>query len=401
MKEEYVILRKVPRSRESSKGTGSGSRPPVDGYSLSFESGDPGDHGNENFEAAAPAGLPMKLAHPSRKRFDAAPKFSKAEKSVRLSADLSMLGVQADGFSGKGAVVAILDSGIDLKHEAFDDVREQRLLCKDFTKTSINDTDGHGTILAAKIVGREKDGVRYSVAPNIDKLLVGKIWERDQKGFIDNLCSGVFWAVEEGAHIISVSLGIDFGACVQSLKEQKYPSRVAISLALERYGKALRVFETLADHIEARRPGTLLVAAAGNHSKRRCGDNWVVPAALPAVVEKFISVGALARCRPNRDVSNSAAGDKYLLANFSNMRVDCLAPGTHIVSADLNQGYAILSGTSVSAAIVAGIAALWCEHSLETRWPPLLRNQLLENCCALPDMQMRDVGRGTVQAPRR
>lgn len=90
--------------------------------------------------------------------------------------------------------------------------------------------------------------------------------------------------------------------------------------------------------------GFLVVVAAGNDGRSACN---LSPAHLGGETAGVITVGAT----NNRDA----------LAGFSNRGpcVDMYAPGTRITSTWLRSGFAIASGTSVSAPHVAGVAALF------------------------------------------
>lgn len=75
---------------------------------------------------------------------------------------------------GRGVTVAVLDTGIDMSHEAFDDGK-LNIVTKNFTGTVDNDTDGHGTHCAATIFGRDVDGCRIGVAPGVRDALIAKV----------------------------------------------------------------------------------------------------------------------------------------------------------------------------------------------------------------------------------
>ncbi|MDD2720183.1 MAG: S8 family serine peptidase [Gallionella sp.] len=76
-------------------------------------------------------------------------------------------------FTGEGIVVAILDTGINPNHIAFNGVN---LVRRNFTQDANgDDIHGHGTHCAGTIFGRNINGLRIGVAPGIKKALIGKV----------------------------------------------------------------------------------------------------------------------------------------------------------------------------------------------------------------------------------
>ena len=64
---------------------------------------------------------------------------------------------------------------------------------------------------------------------------------------------GIDWCIEQGASIISMSLGIDFAARVDHHCAAGYPINVATSEALRDYYRTVTLFERYAALVEARR----------------------------------------------------------------------------------------------------------------------------------------------------
>jgi subtilisin family serine protease len=135
--------------------------------------------------------------------------------------------------------------------------------------------------------------------------------ERFGAGLVDNINQGVKWAVDNGADVINMSLGVRH-------EGGGLPHAEVIRYALEK--------------------GVTVVAASGND-----GQNALYyPGALPGV----ITVGAMSR--------------EGGVAGFStyNRRVQLIAPGEDVYSCYRGVGYAFASGTSHAAPFVAGAVAL-------------------------------------------
>ena len=122
---------------------------------------------------------------------------------------LEQLGLTAGytGPTGHGVKIAVLDTGLDLKHP---DLRLLEGNSASFVpdEPEIDDHYGHGTHCAGIIAATASPTStgRYSVAPGAE-LLVGKVLNRYGYGDDDHILDGIDWAVDQGADIISLSLG--------------------------------------------------------------------------------------------------------------------------------------------------------------------------------------------------
>jgi subtilisin family serine protease len=337
--------------------------------------------------AVAPA-MPMKLIEPIAKATDAQPAAGNVEWGIKA------VGADTSPFSGNGVVIAVLDTGIDPTHPAFAGIT---LVRKNFTAAEDDDQHGHGTHCAGTIFGRNTNGTRIGVAPGVTKALIGKVLG-EGGGSSDKIADAILWAVENGANVISMSLGIDFPGLVDRLINSGFPPALATSRALEGYRLNVQLFEKLASLVRSRggfsgQP-TLLVAAAGNESRRDTNPDFEIAVSPPAVSEGMISVAALGQGDP--------AG--LTIAAFSNTGANLSGPGVAIVSAKRGGGLASMSGTSMATPHVAGVAALWAEKIKQTRslngfeWLGRLTGSAT-SASLKPGFDPFDVGAGLAMAP--
>jgi subtilisin family serine protease len=301
------------------------------------------------------------------------------------------VGALESSFDGTGIAVAVLDTGIDPNHPAFADVE---LVQRNFTSEGDDDQHGHGTHCAGTIFGKDVNGKRIGIAPNVDRALIGKVLG-EGGGSSATIAQAIQWAVNEGAHVISMSLGIDFPGFVDRLVNQfNMDINPATSIALEGYRANINLFTELAEFVRAQGQfgqGTAIVAASGNESERPSFEIAVAP---PAASTGIIAVGAL---------EQSAEG--LSTARFSNNQVDIAAPGVDVVSAIPGGGLGSKSGTSMATPHVAGVAALWAQRQLNTTGE-VKSQRLVARLIAsgsmnslVSDAEAEDVGTGIVQAP--
>ena len=191
-------------------------------------------------------------------------------------------------FDGSGITVAVLDTGIQPDHPAFAGVD---IVQKNFTTGPDNDAHGHGTHCAGTIFGQDVDGTRIGIARNVKRALIGKVLG-EGGGDSTSISQAIQWAVNNGAHVISMSLGIDFPGFVQYLTQTHgLPIPAATSIALEGYRSNINLFNELARFVQSNSlfgQGTVIVAASGNESNRPSFEIAVAP---PAAGTGIVAVG--------------------------------------------------------------------------------------------------------------
>ncbi|MFL5806333.1 MAG: S8 family peptidase [Roseiflexaceae bacterium] len=299
-------------------------------------------------------------------------------------------------YVGHGVTVAVLDTGIDAAHEAF---RGVELIQKDFTGEGDGDQHGHGTHVAGTIFGQTVQGLRYGVASGVRRALIGKVLGTRRSATTQELVAAVQWAVDGGAQIINMSLGFDFPGLVTWWAEQGLEVDLATSRALAQYRDNLRFFDRLVDLLRARAAqgsSALIVAAAGNESKRDIRPDYAIEVAPPAAADGIVAVAALQTAGPPHSA--------LTVAPFSNIRAAVAAPGMGVYSAKRGGGYISMSGTSMASPHAAGVAALWAERQLKRNGIvniATLDAQLRGNTRhdRLPEASYLDVGDGLIAAP--
>ena len=298
-------------------------------------------------------------------------------------------------FDGAGVRVAVLDTGIDADHPAFQGVTLTEM---DFTGTGNGDGNRHGTHCAGTVFGRDVQGTRIGVARGVTDALIGKVLDADGFGSSEMLFEALKWASGQNAKVISMSLGFDFPGFAQRLVDESgLPVKLATSIALEGYRMNLRVFDRLMGLMRAMTDfngGVVVVAASGNESERQIDPNFEVSASVPAAAEGVVSVGALA------DGANGLT-----VAPFSNTNPVLSAPGVGVISAKLGGGLLSLNGTSMACPHVAGLAALWWQALGAANLP--LTNRAVEarmiasatRSGFAAGVEAADRGQGLAQAP--
>ena len=248
---------------------------------------------------------------------------------------------------GKGANIAIIDTGIDYTHS---ELKKNFARKKGYDVIEDNDDpmdeNGHGTHVAGISAGKN-----CGVAPDATLYAV-RVLDANGWGTEATVMAGIEWAVLNKMDIANMSLGSS---------------------------NASQAFEDICREASSR--GLLLVAAAGNNGY---GPNY--PAAFGDYV---IAVAAV-------DRNNNHA-------SFSNIweTNDISSPGVNIYSSYLGGGYEVLSGTSMAAPHISGSLGLMVP---KTGKPNLAEEAMYETAERLESSEPYDnrwiFGAGLVKADK-
>ena len=247
--------------------------------------------------------------------------------------------------TGDGSqIIAILDTGIDYTHpdlEAniwinteelngvegydddgngyIDDIKGWDFFHEDNTPL---DDNMHGTHVAGIAGAVGNNGIGIAGAAWNVKLMPIKVLQASGAGNIVDIANGVAYASQNGATIINMSFSGDRSELVKS----------ALALAYS---------------------NSLLIAAVGNNSK--CTEGKGCKIYYPAGHNFVLGVAS------GGGFSNYDNTGPFFQSNPYGSNYELIAPGTSIISTVPNGGYTSLTGTSMSAPLIAGAAALYNE----------------------------------------
>jgi len=260
-----------------------------------------------------------------------------------------------NGYYGQGVRVLVMDTGFDLSHSVFDSLtliaQHDFINNDDFTGNETDDEnyynqDFHGTAVLS-VMAANQPGSLIGPAFKSEYLLAKtEMVEQEIQAEEDNYVAGLEWGEENGAQVVSTSLGYLDWYTYEDLDGNTVVTTNAIDIAV--------------------RLGLTCVTAAGNEGN----SSWYYIIA-PADADSVISVGAvnvndvLATFSSHGPTYDGRIKPEVCARGVSTWGVD---PGTN--------GFRTLNGTSLATPLVAGAVAVII--SAQPNWTPMtLRSALL------------------------
>ncbi len=281
-----------------------------------------------------------------------------AETTTGLAWGLQRLNIQTcwqRGFTGAGVRVGHLDTGVDGGHPA---LRGRVAAFVEFDQkgypiqqADARDSGLHGTHTAGIICGQPRDHTTIGVAPD-SELYSGMVIEGGK--CLVRVLAGLDWMLDCKVRVLCLSLGIP-------------------------------VYNPLYEIVlnRMKRAGVLVIAPVGNRGR----GHTCSPANYPGV----IAVGSM----NSSDKMARFSGGQLLKRAADFVKPNLVAPGVDIFSARAGGGYHALSGTSMAAAHVAGVAALLFQARPGAS-EAQVAEALLATCTPLPGSSERRCGAGVV-----
>lgn len=224
--------------------------------------------------------------------------------------------------TGRGAVVAVIDTGVNESHP---DLQGRLLPGHDFVQDDAipQDGDGHGTHITGIIAANTGNGEGVeSVAPGASVLPI-RVLDDTGEGFTEDVVAGIDYAIAQGVDVINLSLS----STVPILGDLLDPTFAqAIDRALDR--------------------GIVVVAVAGNNALPLCEN--------PVAQGRVLCVGAVDRRRMRSSYSSFGLGLGLVAPGGS----AAPAAGENVLSTYTTPLYEEVAGTSQASPHVAGVAAL-------------------------------------------
>ena len=278
------------------------------------------------------------------------------------------------GYFGQGIRILYLDTGFELNHEVFDSlnvVAQYDFINNDENTANENDQeiedgqDHHGTLCLSVVAGYEPG---YLIGPAFkSEYLLAKteIVADEIEQEEDNYVAGLEWGEQNGADIACSSLGYLDWYTYEHLDGNTAVTTIGVDIAASL--------------------GVLTVTSAGNEGN----DDWYYIIA-PADADSVLSVGAV---NSSGDIAYfSSHGPTY----DGRIKPEVCAMGlyTYCISPNTTSEYSSASGTSLSAPLAAGAAAVVLSANLNLSAMEL--REALMMTASMADSANNDYGWGIV-----
>ena len=311
--------------------------------------------------------------------------------------------VWEQGYTGEGVLVAILDTGVNYEHPDLADhlwdggsqfPNHGYNVYDGSTETM--DNRGHGTHCAGIICGDGTGDKHTGIAPDVTLMCVKTLNDNGNTN-ANAICAGMEFAVEHGADVLSMSLGI----ANSSVSDREM------------------IRQTCVNTLQA---GVIAAVAVGNEGNTQnenpIPNNVRVPGSCPAPwihpdqqgnageLSCVVAVGAV---KSNNSVAafssrgpvtwqETSFGDYPYNPGIGLIRPDVCAPGNEIISLNYtDDGYTKMSGTSQAAPNVAGVICLMLSKKPEMT-PAEISMVLETSAVKLSDNKNNETGSGKVDA---
>lgn len=256
---------------------------------------------------------------------------------------------QKNNINGKGVRIAVFDGGfpdVDT-HPAFKHLRDNHQIIKTWNfasnKENVYCNNSHGRMVLSCIAGIMNDTTMLGLAPGAEFLLARTEIEAEKKKEEIWWVEALEWADQNGAHIVSSSLG--YGIQLHDLKDMDGRSSIVAKGASTAASK-----------------GILVCTAMGNEGTDKDWKMLVTPADADGV----LSVGAV------RSLEEIESYSSFGPTADGRRKPNVVACGYDMV-AQSNGNYSYSQGTSFATPMVSGFAA--CVKQMHPEWTA---TQLLE-----------------------
>ena len=282
-------------------------------------------------------------------------------------------------------IVAVLDTGINLKHPQLapnlwvneaekngkkgvdddgngyvDDIHGMDFVKKGDSDPS--DENGHGTHCAGIIGAAHTGGQLTGVMKNVRMMAVRHLNKRGA-GDLEGAIKAIGYAVKNNADVLSNSWG------------SRGHSEIIDGLLAEAEAK-----------------GLIVVAAAGNARFNNNDESPTYPANYTGA--SVISVSSM-----------NAQGRHAAYSSYGKKTVHIAAPGTNVLSSYIKKrrhksGYRVMSGTSMAAPYVSGIVGLFLSHHGDQYSPSEVRKRIMQTAVKMEELEEFNMAGGRIDAYR-